>query len=109
MDEKQQAVAAMLKKLAHDFHAQIPDRIHKITRLWQELNENFDVEKQADLFRLSHSLAGTSATFGHSLVSQAAKALELSLQDIENKQRFKDKRPLTSECIERLNNASTNQ
>jgi len=103
MDDKKQEMMAMLKKLADDFHAQIPERMEKIISAWNEVNDNFDNEKQAEFLRLTHSLAGTSSTFGFTEISGAAKKLELSLKDIDCAESLQNNHKLISDNIEKLN------
>jgi len=106
MDNKKKEMLAMLTKLADDFQAQIPERITKITNAWNDVNDDYNTEKQTNLLRLAHSLAGTSATFGFTDISTAAKALEVILQDINSLDVLKEKHHIICEHIDQLTIAS---
>lgn len=75
-----------LEKLAQlqlVFHQQLPDKLSSIENVWQALRDGDAGELTfSDLHRMTHSLAGTAATFGAIAVGAAASELELELKSL---------------------------
>ena len=74
------SLAERLKVLEERFAGQFPDRTGEIQSLWQQI-ESDDSDRKAleTLYRLVHGLAGSGATFGFPLLSEAARQCELVL------------------------------
>ncbi len=67
-----------IARLRTDFLQSIPERIEAIYNLWILLKQNTNNKTTTnELIRLLHNLAGTGATFGHRLLSQRSKELEI--------------------------------
>ena len=78
------------------FHLQLPDKIEEINLTWRTLCDQWSDENVEQLHRFSHSLAGSSATFGASNVGQAARALEKELKAQLNKSSTPDEEKCTT-------------
>lgn len=86
-----------LEALRAAFAGQIPERIRQIEGLWNSLLGNaWDGKTAADLLRLIHMLAGSSASFGFNALSSAARTLEVKIKDIVEKGEMPDESVRTS-------------
>ena len=70
-------MAALLEAYAEA----LPAKIHEIRDLWARVESGADAEVARTLYMRVHSLAGTAATYGHPLLSDTARQLELEISD----------------------------
>ena len=82
--DNQNSKADKLQALREAFGAKLPERLAAIRRLWLALRENPDDTSLSDEFyRLIHSMAGSSGTFGYHQFGACARHLEQFL--LQNK------------------------
>ncbi|MEK6747821.1 MAG: Hpt domain-containing protein [Pseudomonadota bacterium] len=67
---------ARLIELRRQYVAQLPKKFSDIEALWRQLRTQDDPQQRADLHRLTHSLAGSGATYGFPNISTAARHAE---------------------------------
>ena len=80
-----------LAELQAIFHSRLPGKIATIRNGWESLREQWSTEQLGQLHRLSHSLAGSSGSFGAHEVGQAARELEQRLKALVASGRGPDK------------------
>ena len=72
---------AKLKLLGNAYAVQLPEKLHQIESLWNDLSQSeWEEEKFIELHRMVHSLAGSGKTFGFATLSVAARDLEECLK-----------------------------
>lgn len=69
-----------LAELQEIFQQQLPGRIDEISCCWQELQQHWSGQRSAQLYRLSHSLAGNGGAFGAEEICTIARSLEQGLK-----------------------------
>ncbi len=79
---------ARLKALGDNYAAQLPDKLAQIEQQFLKLpRDHWDEEGFQTMHRMVHSLTGSGKTFGFSLLSDAARNLEVYLKQLaEEKQ-----------------------
>lgn len=82
MNGKAENIKQKLAALRAAFAEEIPERIRLIEELWNSLSRNrWEAGTGEDMLRLVHTLAGSSASFGYSALSSAARALEAVIKE----------------------------
>lgn len=72
-----------LKALSDAYAVQLPQKLEQIERAWEELpRSEWAEESFKSLHRMVHSLTGSGKTFGFGLLSDAARNLEESLNQL---------------------------
>lgn len=71
-----------LKALRQSYLAQLPEKMWQIRQIWDTRAEGNAADQLAEMRRQVHNLAGSGATFGCQSVGEAARHLELLLNDI---------------------------
>jgi diguanylate cyclase (GGDEF)-like protein len=82
MNEAQEKLQAQMQALRESYAAQLPDKIRQIDELWSGLQSQWDNEAFRTLHRQVHGLTGSGATFGFSMLSEAARTLEILLKEL---------------------------
>lgn len=100
MNTKEREIAEKLRALTVAFGQQLPARLKEIRQLWLALCHEPTKHNHDNVHRISHSLAGTSATFGFTNLSVAARELENILARIEPP--YDISPPLSTEIEEKL-------
>lgn len=81
MSSPQQLFQQFLDEQRADYGRSLPGKVAQIEALWRDAAATgSDVALRVQLERLAHTLAGTAGTLGFVAVGQAAKALELLVQ-----------------------------
>ena len=94
-----------LNKLREQYAADLPEQVTDIYKYWQQLiNNPGDQETIQQLLKICHSLSGTGASFGFTLLSEHAREIEHFLRPIseQNKNIDMDKMYEVTELIEQL-------
>ncbi|MEB3337619.1 MAG: diguanylate cyclase [Leptolyngbyaceae bacterium] len=76
------AAQEQLIVLRKAYAQQIPSRVAQMKEVWKDLLESWDQENLDTLHRMTHTLAGSGATFGFEVLSDTANTLELFLRAI---------------------------
>lgn len=77
------AFLAFLEAQRVEYRLSLPQRLDQIETLWRQvLNHEAPAEALASLERYAHSLAGSGATFGCAGVGDAARVLELAVNQL---------------------------
>ncbi|KTC84967.1 diguanylate cyclase [Legionella brunensis] len=71
-----------LNRLLIKYNKNLPTKLNKIQTQWQELLDQWSVEKLTTLHRDIHSLCGSSATYGYKQLSQIARQAEILLKKL---------------------------
>ena len=74
-----------LASLKSDYQKMLPKRLEEISQAWKKVSRENSEDQLEELCRLVHSLAGSGATFGYSLLSSVAKETEVILRQIQEK------------------------
>ncbi len=83
MDENKAAkMQAQLQAMHEAYAAQLPEKIRQIEQTWSGLQNDWSDESFQTLHRLVHSLTGSGATFGFSMLSEAARTLEIIIKEL---------------------------
>ena len=81
MSTPQQLFQKFLDEQRSEYGRSLPGKVGEIRALWQlAAADGHEGESLARLERLAHTLAGTAGTLGFVVPGQAAKALELLMQ-----------------------------
>lgn len=72
-----------LQGLRDAYADELPQKLEQIERAWDELpHGEWDDEGFQSLYRMVHSMSGSGRTFGFALLSDAARELEQTLQQL---------------------------
>lgn len=72
----------MLAEMTAEYRSALPHKLSHIEALWKELvSGEWSPERYEELRRSAHTIAGAAKTFGLPAVSEAARALELALEN----------------------------
>lgn len=82
MAEIPAGIQERLAALRQEYLRQLPDKIHLALRTWNDYLAGRDPSHLTTLHRLTHSLAGSGATFGCEAVSQAARHFEIFVKSV---------------------------
>lgn len=83
MSTPQQLFQKFLDEQRNEYGRSLPGKVGQIESLWRvAVSGGLEGESLAQLERLAHTLAGTAGTLGFVAAGQAAKALELLVQQI---------------------------
>jgi diguanylate cyclase (GGDEF)-like protein len=74
-----------LKALFDAYTKNLPGKINTLEKQWQDLIQQWSVEKLIDFHRAVHSLCGSAGTYGYRELSQAAHELEIFLKTLIDK------------------------
>lgn len=94
-----------LNKLREQYAAELPEQVTDIYKYWQQLiNNPGDQETIQQLLKICHSLSGTGASFGFTLLSEHTREIEHFLRPIseQNTNIDMDKMYEVTELIEQL-------
>lgn len=81
MSTPQQLFQQFLNEQRSEYGRSLPEKVGQIEALWRlAAASEAEAESRLQLERLAHTLAGTAGTLGFVAVGQAAKALELLVQ-----------------------------
>jgi two-component system OmpR family response regulator len=72
-----------LLELLDTYEQALPAKVREIRELWARLGSAHDADTARILYRRVHNLAGTAATFGHPVLSDAARRLEQEIAGSE--------------------------
>jgi len=70
-----------LAQIKENYVLSLPDKLKDIQNLWLKVCESGEKESLDVMYRLTHSLAGSGATFGQIELSKKAKSLELYVKE----------------------------
>jgi diguanylate cyclase (GGDEF)-like protein len=73
------AAVAGTAALSETFATSLPDKLSVVAATWEQLQQSWEAEALAQLYRLVHNLHGTGATLGFDDLSVAARGLEHAL------------------------------
>ena len=73
-------IQLQLNQLRQDYIDRLPDKLQTIAVCWQQLSAYWETDTADRLYRLVHTLTGSSATFGLTNLSETARQLEQLLQ-----------------------------
>ncbi len=86
MAETKNEIREKLKLLRQSYLTQLPDQLDEIDACYEKLIKDSENKKiTSNLHRLAHSIKGSSASFGFSEVSDAAKSLVQLLEPFKEK------------------------
>ncbi len=111
MDDKAAKVQEQLQAMRALYAAQLPDKIRQIEETWEGLQQDWNDEDFKAMHRLVHGLTGSGATFGFSMLSEAARSLEILVKGLIAKgdgAPDDGQRSRLALCIEALGEASRN-
>jgi diguanylate cyclase (GGDEF)-like protein len=82
-DRSSAAFQLQLASMRREYRHNLPQRLGEIQTVWRSLSRGaVDWEVFATLHRMVHSLAGSAATFGIAAMTDAARQLELTLDEL---------------------------
>ena len=76
------SIQAKLLVLKNSYKQNLEGKRQELTALFQQVIQTWDNDQLSDLYRMAHSIKGSSATFGFTHLSQAAATLETALMQI---------------------------
>jgi diguanylate cyclase (GGDEF)-like protein len=83
MADPKDSLQEQLKLLCETYAARLPEEIKQIEEKWDELqHRGWNSGTLEILYRLTHNLTGSGATFGFRLLSDTARRLELHLKSM---------------------------
>lgn len=83
MDEDKAAkLQAQLQVMREAYASQLPDKISQIEETWAGLQNEWSDEFFKSMHRMVHSLTGSGATFGFTLLSEVARTLEILVKEL---------------------------
>lgn len=81
-DDKAAKMQEQLQALRAAYTAQLPDKIRQIEESWASLQQAWSDEDFKAMHRMVHGLTGSGATFGFSMLSEAARTLEVLVKGL---------------------------
>lgn len=82
MDDKSVKIQEQLQAMRAVYATQLPGKIHQIEEIWEALQDVWNNENFKAMHRLAHGLTGSGATFGFSMLSEAARSLETLIKGL---------------------------
>jgi len=83
MQKTEETVEHKLQQLREKYGAQLSEKVSRIEYTWIRLERDpTDGGLWEELHQLTHSLAGSGATFGFATISELARALEVASGEI---------------------------
>jgi diguanylate cyclase (GGDEF)-like protein len=72
-----------IKALTKSYVAKLPTKIENIETAWMRTKQSQDKESLTELINEAHALCGSAGTYGHMLISEVARKLELTCRNIQ--------------------------
>lgn len=73
----------MLRLLREGYIARLPEKFNQIELSWQILQQSgWETEPARKMHGMVHKLAGSGASYGFPVISQAARSLEIYLEEM---------------------------
>ncbi len=83
---------AQIEELKQSYIAHLPEKMEQLKKLEKSLDEDLsNFESLKELYQLTHKLAGSSASFGLSELSERAYELEMFIKPLVKKNEALDK------------------
>ena len=76
MNRKISDIQSRLARLCQDYARQLPDKIAEIEQAWTDIQDTRDSKTREHLLRLSHTLAGSGASYGYRQITEHCRQIE---------------------------------
>ncbi len=104
-----EAIESKLTLLTDKYVEQLPEKIEQLRDLWKKVSEGGQIikDKIDEIKRISHSLAGSGATFGFPKISERARTIELLTDTFVNERKISSEENLQiNKLIDQLEQAT---
>lgn len=104
-----EAVENKLSLLTDKYVEQLPEKIEQLRGLWKQVSDRGQIikDKTDEIKRISHSLAGSGATFGFPEISERSRTIELLTDTFVNERRISTEENLQiNKLIDQLEQAT---
>ncbi len=102
-EEKKKKLLAKMAATTHRYIDTLPDKLATIEAVWTQLQGSDDLPTLQELHRLTHTLAGSGATFGFAEMGDIAREAEILCRSIlSGEQSFTDQKAGIRASLDRL-------